>query len=130
VGRIILLVEEDATMADLIRVILHQEPGCVVLWVRDCAKALDLLQQDLRPDHILLDLAFPYADGLAFHDHLQRDPGTAAIPLLILTVHPTDPAITARNFAAVLPKPFDLSAFEASMNLSGSPFRGCCVLLA
>jgi CheY-like chemotaxis protein len=108
-------VEEDATLAELIRDILHQDPGCVVLWARDCAKALDLLQQDLQPHHILLDLAFPYATGLAFHDQLQRDSGTAAIPFLILTVQPTASAIIARNFAAVLPKPFDLIAFEAIM---------------
>jgi CheY-like chemotaxis protein len=114
------LVEEDAAVATMISDFLNQEPGCSLLWVRDYDLALTLLRHDFQPHTIVLDLAFPCTQGLAFHDQLQHDPALAAIPLVVLTSH-VSTRIAGRNFAAVLPKPFELSALEQALHLTGAP---------
>lgn len=120
-SRIVLLVEEDAAVAEMISEALHEQAGCAVLWVREHHLALLLLQHQFHPHHIVLDLGFPYAPGLAFHDQLQRDPATAAIPLVALAAHPTHQALAAHRFAAVLPKPFDLAMLAQVLDLPAPP---------
>jgi CheY-like chemotaxis protein len=117
-SHIVLLVEEDEAVAEMISEVLQQQPGCTLLWVREHDLALQLLRHDFRPHHILLDLAVPYTSGLAFHDRLQENPATASIPLVVLASHPTDASLATRQFAAVLPKPFELTTLETALNLS------------
>jgi CheY-like chemotaxis protein len=63
-----------------------------------------------RPDAILLDVMMPEMDGPTTFQHLQLDPHTRSIPVLLLTakVQGADQRRFAdMGVAAVLSKPFD-----------------------
>ena len=56
---------------------------------------------------ILLDLALPYRSGASWLVELKADPGTAHIPVVILSAHPTVLPEGRRRLAhAILGKPF------------------------
>ena len=58
-----LLVEGDDALAALLHELLDTELGYRVVRARDCAQAWQLFQTQ-TPDALLLDLAYPYHDGL------------------------------------------------------------------
>ena len=65
---------------------------------------------ETRPDAILLDVMMPEMDGPTTFQHLQQDPHTRSIPVLLLTakVQGADQRRFAdMGVAAVLSKPFD-----------------------
>jgi CheY-like chemotaxis protein len=49
----------------------------------DGLEALARLRQEQRPGVILLDLAMPNMDGVAFRRHQLDDPGLADIPVVV-----------------------------------------------
>ena len=79
----ILLVEDEKDIRDLLALHLQRE-GFAVFEAGDGLQAVDLAQKR-KPDLILLDLMLPGLDGLGVSKALQRDPGTASIPILMLT---------------------------------------------
>lgn len=79
----VLIVEDEKDIRDLLAYSLRQE-GFAVLESGNGQQALDLAREKL-PDIILLDLMLPGLDGLGVSKALQREPQTAAIPVLMLT---------------------------------------------
>lgn len=51
--------------------------------------------RELSPSLILMDLAMPVMDGLTAIRHLQEDPATAGIPVIVLTGQGPDASRTA-----------------------------------
>jgi len=79
----ILLVEDDADIVELLSFNLKRAGfavGTASEGVEGLKKARSLL-----PDLILLDIMLPELDGFAVCEILKRDPGTASIPIVILT---------------------------------------------
>ena len=86
-----------------------------------CAEdALRMMNQGLRPDAVLLDLAMPGMGGLGFLLHLGADPERRHIPVAIVTGHIAIPqpvqAAAAALGVPVHHKPVDMDGLLALTN--------------
>jgi CheY-like chemotaxis protein/anti-sigma regulatory factor (Ser/Thr protein kinase) len=81
-GRL-LVVDDDPQVIDLVRQLLTGEPYEIVA-ATDGQEALVAVAEK-RPDVILLDLLMPQMDGFGVIDHLQQDPQSRQIPVIVLT---------------------------------------------
>ena len=79
----ILIVDDEPDALEILGFKL-KEAGYVPLFAKDGARAI-AAARDERPALIVLDLMLPEVDGLEVCKVLRRDPGTAAIPILMLT---------------------------------------------
>ena len=79
----VLLVEDDATLADMYRVKLERD-GYVVRVAADGEEALAVLGDEL-PDLIFLDIRLPKMDGLALLERIRADERTKNVPVVIVS---------------------------------------------
>ena len=79
----ILVIENDATFLDLLRVHLASA-GHEVRTAQDAALGLRAVI-DSRPDLIVLDLFVPYMHGIDMLEALRSDPASASIAVVVLT---------------------------------------------
>ncbi len=84
VGSRVLVVEDDREIADLIRILLA-EKGHEVSIAYSGSDALRLARET-RPDLIALDLVLPDINGIEVLQLLKRQPETADIPVIIVSV--------------------------------------------
>jgi two-component system alkaline phosphatase synthesis response regulator PhoP len=87
---LILSVDDEPDVTDLVRFHLTKA-GHNVLTASSGREAIDIIQRQ-RPDLILLDLMLPDIDGFGVCEILRRRPGTATIPVVILTAWATTDA--------------------------------------
>jgi len=80
----IMIVDDDATMVNLLATILEIE-GFEVLKALSAREAFSVLDEDM-PDLILLDIMMPELDGFEVLARLRREPETRNLPVIILTV--------------------------------------------
>ena len=108
----ILLIEDDADLADAIAEILTME-GYRVVYASDGMAALALLADSELPDLILLDLMMPKMSGWEFREAQLRDYRIARIPVVVLsaTGEPARPIDAMR----ILRKPVTLEALLATV---------------
>ena len=76
----ILLVEDDATLAETLRYNLERE-GYTVIGAGDGVTALELARHD-KPDIVVLDVMLPRLDGFSVCRMLRKE---SAIPIIMLT---------------------------------------------
>jgi EAL domain-containing protein (putative c-di-GMP-specific phosphodiesterase class I)/DNA-binding response OmpR family regulator len=89
----ILLVDDDATNADLLASVLRRAGFMRVSTFTDPAAALDAAL-DSQPDLVVLDLHMPQLDGLAFLDAIRARQSTVDfVPVLVLTADATRDAL-------------------------------------
>jgi PAS domain S-box-containing protein len=79
----VLIVDDDPKAVEVIAAFLPA-PAYAVVRAYGGREAISLARR-LRPDLILLDLMMPDVTGLDVIEELQRDPQSAAIPILIVT---------------------------------------------
>jgi len=79
-GKTILVVEDDATLLDLLRYNLSKE-GYEVLTARDGQSALATAREQ-KPDMLVLDIMLPELDGLEVCRILRKE---TSVPILMLT---------------------------------------------
>jgi len=79
----ILVVDDEPDALEVLGFKL-KEAGYLPIFAKDGARALTVAR-DERPALIVLDVMLPEIDGLEVCKLLRRDPGTAAIPILMLT---------------------------------------------
>ncbi len=79
----VLLVEDDATLAQMYRIKLERD-GYTVAVAGDGEEALGLLTADL-PDLIFLDVRLPRMDGLTFLERLRAEERTKNVPVVIVS---------------------------------------------
>jgi CheY-like chemotaxis protein len=72
--------------------------------------ALELLKKGELPDLILLDIMMPGLTGVQLYERLRRDPRTASVPIIFLTVwEQLLPSVFLSDAKCrLLRKPFDL----------------------
>jgi DNA-binding response OmpR family regulator len=110
----ILIVEDDATLADTLEDNLKEE-GYEVFSTRDGENALALIRSKL-PDLIVLDIMLPTLDGLSVCRIIRKDPTTLHIPIIMLTARGTevDKIVGLESGADdYIVKPFGLGEFLA-----------------
>ena len=81
-GRI-LIVEDEMNIRQLVRYNLEKE-GFQVLEATDGLQGLKMAKLE-KPDLVLLDLMLPEMDGLEVCRSLKGNPGTAALPVIMVT---------------------------------------------
>jgi two-component system response regulator VicR len=81
--RRILYIEDDASMIDLVSLILNRK-GFQVLGANGGIEGLVYVKKE-KPDLILLDLMMPDLDGWDLYQQLKADPNTKSIPVIVIT---------------------------------------------
>ena len=104
----ILVVDDDPELVELLSFNLKQA-GYVIGTASNGAEALKKARS-FGPDLIVLDVMMPAMDGPTTFLHLQKNPSTAKIPVILLTakVQGSDQRRFAElGVAGILFKPFD-----------------------
>ncbi len=89
--RKILVVDDEVHLRELVQACLEDLAGWDTLSAASGEECLRLLQT-IPVSAILLDVSMPGMDGLKVYEHLQANPQTQAIPVILLTakVLPSD----------------------------------------
>ena len=83
-GPTVVVVEDDRRSFDLLRVYL-EAAGARVVSARDGEEGLDTVRR-LSPAGVILDILLPGIDGWEVLAQLKADPGTAAIPVIVVSM--------------------------------------------
>ena len=102
----VLIVEDEAPLADLLAALLSEE-GYRVVTARDGREGLARLAAE-RPDLVLSDIMMPRLDGIGLCQQMQADPAYQAIPLVFMSAAPRALLADECRYAAFVAKPFDL----------------------
>jgi len=111
----VLYIEDDPVNFTLVERILEFRPALRLMHARSGGIGVELAQAH-RPRLILLDLNLPDMHGSEVLRHLQYEPTTATVPVVVLSADATPSQIErlltagARNY---LTKPFDIDPFLA-----------------
>ncbi|MFQ5917213.1 MAG: PleD family two-component system response regulator [Candidatus Binatia bacterium] len=81
--RTIMVVDDNPDIVTIVKTILEVK-GYVVQSAFSGQEVLNLLEEQ-KPDLIILDVMMPQMDGLEVLTRLKGDPGTASIPIILLT---------------------------------------------
>src|SRR4051794_1321613 len=109
----ILIADDEPAIRTMVRRMLARLP-CVVVEASDGVEALAHVRRE-PPDLILLDIVMPRLDGWAVLRTLQAEGFTPDIPVVLISGNVVLDAEAARDLgaAAVLPKPFQMTALRA-----------------
>ena len=80
----ILVIDDNRSLVRVIEGVLQRQ-GYEVLTAFDGVEGFEKAKKE-KPDLIILDIVMPKMDGYEACRHLQRNPATAGIPILMLTV--------------------------------------------
>jgi signal transduction histidine kinase/DNA-binding response OmpR family regulator len=83
-GPTVVVVEDDRRSFDLLRAYL-EAAGARVVGARDGEEGLDTVRR-LSPAGVVLDILLPGMDGWEVLAQLKADPGTAAIPVVVVSM--------------------------------------------
>jgi signal transduction histidine kinase/CheY-like chemotaxis protein len=83
-GPTVVVVEDDRRSFDLLRVYL-EAAGARVVSARNGEEGLDTVRR-LSPAGVILDILLPGIDGWEVLAQLKADPGTAAIPVIVVSM--------------------------------------------
>lgn len=108
----ILVVEDDAHLRTVIRMVLEQA-SYEVSEAPDGVIALDQLA-DSRPDLVLVDLKLPRLSGLELIERMKADPSTRSLPVVLLTGN-TNAADDLRRSLPVVLKPFEKASLLSTL---------------
>ncbi|MEA5580055.1 CHASE2 domain-containing protein [Nodularia harveyana UHCC-0300] len=115
----ILIVDDDANHRLMLNSLL-QKVGCHIWEARDGKQGLKIANEH-HPDVILLDLAMPNMDGFELMVHLQANPQTASIPIVVSSASVFEEnrqRSLEAGATAFLPKPLQINElFNALISL-------------
>jgi CheY-like chemotaxis protein len=112
----VLVVDDESSMRFLIRIIFERA-GYEVVEAAHGAAALERVKES-RVDLVVTDLMMPVMTGRELVERLRADPGTASIPIVVVSASSSS-VVTAAD--VVLDKPFEAVALlEAATSLAGS----------
>ena len=112
-GSTILVIDDDAAVRDLMQRFLAKE-GFRIVTATGGEQGLRLAQE-MKPDAITLDVMMPGMDGWAVLSALKADPGTADIPVVMLTIVDDKNLGYALGADDYLTKPIDREKLLAAM---------------
>lgn len=114
----ILVVEDEPTVADVIRAVLDSE-GYTVATAGDGATGL-ATALDWNPDLILMDIILPVVDGPSVIKRLKGDQRTAHIPIIAMSAGANirEQSLELADADGALAKPFDIDALLGQVALT------------
>ena len=113
----VLLVEDEEPLRRVMKDLLERE-GFVVHEAADGVIALDEVDR-LAPDLVVLDLNLPRLDGYGVLSHLRARPGTARLPVIVLTAkgdEESEVRVFEYGASDYLTKPFRARALSARIH--------------
>ncbi len=113
----VLVVDDDDAIREITQVALELVAGWTVLIAGGGAEALTQAAEH-HPDAVLLDLMMPDMDGLTTFRHLQADPATRDVPVILVTAKAQvgdRQAWDGLPVAGVIAKPFDPMTLAADV---------------
>jgi DNA-binding response OmpR family regulator len=114
----ILVVEDDAAVAELVRTLLNREPGWGATVVHDAAAAAEVFRH-VRVELLVLDVNLPGISGIELLDVLRSDSHWRNPPVVLMSAAPEQAAVRAalaRDGAIrVIAKPFDVDDLVAAV---------------
>lgn len=105
----VLIVDDEDDIREVAQLSLEMMAGWEVVCARSGQEALEAAVRE-RPDAILLDVMMPGMDGPTTVRHLQEQPATREIPVILLTAKVQsagDRQFSTLGVAGVISKPFD-----------------------
>jgi len=105
----LLVVEDDADIAEFLIELLKLETRFQTLLATDGSQALELVKT-VVPDLLVLDYQLPGIDGLSLVDHFQAIEMFKDIPVLFMSAHPPVQELEKRQITS-LEKPFEANTF-------------------
>ncbi|WP_375455526.1 response regulator [uncultured Methylobacterium sp.] len=109
----VLVVDDELSSRHIIGSHLARE-GFQVLYAASGEEAVVLAQQE-RPDAITLDIIMPQMDGWRTLQMIKADPGTAAIPVILISMLADQRIGFLLGASAVLSKPVDRNALVSAV---------------
>jgi CheY-like chemotaxis protein len=107
--RRLLIVDDEAHLRELVQACLEDLAGWETVTAASGEACLQLVHT--QPwSAILLDVSMPGMNGMAVYEHLQGNPATQSVPVILLTakVLPSDRAkFAAMGVAGVISKPIE-----------------------
>ncbi len=80
----ILIVDDDPSVMQLIKIALRDEPSFRLQYANGGLRGLELMK-DRVPDAVILDLMMPDLDGFSVLETMKEDPKLGKIPVIVLT---------------------------------------------
>jgi two-component system, OmpR family, alkaline phosphatase synthesis response regulator PhoP len=104
----LLLIDDEDDIREVAKLSLELVARWDIVTARSGAEGLERAE-DEHPDAILLDVMMPGMDGAATYAHLQANPATRDIPVVLLTAKIFDRVGDRRGLEGitVISKPFD-----------------------
>ncbi len=102
-----MVVDDDPDMVAIIKTILEVK-GYALQFAHNGQEVFNLLAEQ-KPDLIILDIFMPQMDGLEVLTRLKGNPGTASIPVILLTANTEHDDVLGGYKAGAecyIPKPF------------------------
>jgi CheY-like chemotaxis protein len=105
----VLIIDDEDDIREVAALSLEATAGWTILTASSGREGIETAARE-KPDAILMDVMMPEMDGPTTFKHLQANPATASIPVVLLTAKVQ--GVDQRRFAglgvaAVLFKPFD-----------------------
>ena len=113
----LLIVDDEDDIRTIVQAALEELAGWQVIGAASGREGLEWATT-AQPDAILLDISMPDMDGFDLFAHLQQNPITQAIPVIVLTskVLARDRSrFTALPLAGVITKPFNPLSLAAQV---------------
>jgi CheY-like chemotaxis protein len=105
--KLILIVEDDASIGEMLVRAISEETLHQALLVPDSAHVLEIIKE-YRPDLMILDYHLPRMNGLELYDRLQAIEGFEHIPTILTTAGVLQYDIQSRHLIG-MSKPVDLN---------------------
>jgi len=112
-----ILLVEDTLANKVLAVTVLQHAGYSVT-TADCAEFAQALLADVVPDLVLVDIALPGMDGLAFTRWLKADPRLKRVPVVAITAFAmpgNEKTALDAGCAGYITKPVDIEALPRSI---------------
>ncbi|HZZ85488.1 MAG TPA: response regulator [Anaeromyxobacteraceae bacterium] len=116
----VLLIETDASIRETLREILEAE-GFAACPAKDYLEAQRLVDAGCAPAAVILDVGYPLAGALETMRRLRSEPWFRELPLILTTAFPV--TRDEQGTAAIIEKPYDVSALLGALRLVMQPAR-------
>lgn len=117
----VLVVEDDQTVAELIRAVINDVPGWGAVVAHDAREAQHLLDH-VRADVLVVDVMLPGKSGIELLAELRRRPGWDEPPVIVMSanvpVQAVERVLGPDPDIQFLPKPFDIDDLLGAISLA------------
>ena len=117
-GKKILVVDDDPTQTETIKIVLEKNNEYEVNVANSGIECLDYLKNDNIPDVILLDIMMPEMNGWQVFEKIKENDSWSKIPVIFLTARTDDIAKNAGGFLGedYVEKPYNVEDLKNRIN--------------